>query len=183
VLLGPHQIENGGAAVAALRYLGFDEAACAAALARAEWPARLQRLSHGPLAAMAADADLQLWLDGSHNEAAARVIAQHFAEVARHSPAPLHLICGMLETKNTAAFFAHMADVAQGVQCVTIPEAAASLPAEALAATATAAGLNAAAAPDLTAALRAALAATGPGGRVLICGSLYLAGVILRENG
>jgi dihydrofolate synthase/folylpolyglutamate synthase len=183
VLLGPHQIENGGAAVAALRHLGFDEAACAAALARAEWPARLQRLRHGPLAAMAADADVQLWLDGSHNEAAARVIARHFDEVARQSPAPLQLICGMLETKNTAAFFAHMARVAQGVQCVTIPEAAASLPAETLAATARAAGLPAEAAPDVTAALRRALAATGPGGRVLICGSLYLAGVILRDNG
>ena len=182
-LLGPHQIENGGAAVAALRRLGFDETACTAAMTKPEWPARLQQLRHGPLAGMAADAEVQLWLDGSHNEAAARVIAQHFTEVARQSPAPLHLICGMLETKNTAAFFAHMAGVAQGVQCVTIPEAAASLPAATLAETARAAGLPAEAAPDLVTAMRSALAAVGTGGRVLICGSLYLAGVVLRENG
>ena len=183
VLPGPHQIENGGAAVAGLRHLGFDEAACAAAMTGAEWPARLQQLRHGPLAALAADGEVQLWLDGSHNEAAARAVADHFVAVAAESPAPLHLICGLLETKNTAAFFAQMARVAQGVQCVLIPDAAAALPAETLAETARAAGLNADAAPDLVSALRAAMAATGPGGRVLICGSLYLAGAVLRENG
>jgi dihydrofolate synthase/folylpolyglutamate synthase len=183
VLPGPHQIENGGAAVAGLRHLGFDVAACAAAMTGAEWPARLQLLRHGPLAALAADGEVQLWLDGSHNEAAARVVADHFETVAAQSPAPLHLICGLLETKNTAAFFAQMARVAQGVQCVLIPDAAAALPAETLAETARAAGLPAEAAPDMVSALRAAMAATGPGGRVLICGSLYLAGFVLRENG
>jgi dihydrofolate synthase/folylpolyglutamate synthase len=182
-LLGPHQIENAGAAVAGLRRLGFDDGACEAAVTRAEWPARLQRLTRGPLAALAAAEGVELWLDGGHNLAAGEVIAAHFRAVAAADPAPLALVCGMLETKDCAGFLRWFAGLAVSVATVEIPGAAAGLPAETLADAGRRVGLDARAAPDLGAALRAAAAAAGRGGRVLICGSLYLAGAILRENG
>lgn len=181
-LLGPHQIVNGGTALAALRSFGFEDTACAAAMSGASWPARLQQLRAGPLAGVCADAEIQLWLDGSHNEAAATAIAQFFMDLGAQSPAPLQIVCGMLETKNTAAFFSQMAAVADGVHTVTIPETNASLPAEALADTASGAGLPATAHATLDDAVIAAVRAAGVGGRVLICGSLYLAGRVLREN-
>lgn len=182
-LLGPHQIVNGATALAALRLLGFDEAACAAAMSGASWPARLQQLRIGPLAGLCADAEIQLWLDGSHNEAAAIAVAQFFKEVDAQAAAPLQLVCGMLETKNTAAFFGQMAAVADGVHTVTIPDTNASLPAETLADTARSAGFQATAHATLDDAVMAAVRAAGVGGRILICGSLYLAGHVLRENG
>jgi dihydrofolate synthase/folylpolyglutamate synthase len=179
-LPGPHQIENAGAAVAALRALGFDEAACAAAVSRAAWPARLQRLREGPLAEIARGAGVELWLDGGHNLAAGEMVSAHFRSLP---PARLALVWGMLDTKDASGFIGCYRGLAAGVRAVDIPDAAASVPAEALAATARRAGLPAEAAPDVAAAVRDAAALAGPGGRVMICGSLYLAGVVLRANG
>jgi dihydrofolate synthase/folylpolyglutamate synthase len=181
-LLGPHQIVNAATALAALRTLRFDDAACMAAMIKAEWPARLQTLRQGPLVALCADAEVQLWLDGSHNEAAAAAIAAFFTDLAAQSPAPLQLVCGMLETKNTNAFFSKLAGIAEGVHTVTIPGAAASLSAAALGEAARGAGLPAEAHMSLETAVLAAARAAGTGGRVLICGSLYLAGEVLRNN-
>jgi dihydrofolate synthase/folylpolyglutamate synthase len=182
-LLGPHQIDNAGAAVAGLRALGFGAQACEAAVARAEWPARLQRLTRGPLAAIADDAGVALWLDGGHNLAAGEAVAAHFRAVAAADPAPLALVCGMLETKDCAGFLACFAGLAVSAATVDIPGAAAGLPSATLAEAGRRGGLSAAAHPGLAEALRAAAADAGRGGRVLICGSLYLAGAILRENG
>lgn len=182
-LLGPHQIVNAATALAALRTLRFDDAACMAAMIKAEWPARLQTLRQGPLAALCADAEVQLWLDGSHNEAAAAAVAAFFTDLAAQSPAPLQIVCGMLETKNTHAFFSQLAGIAEGVHTVTIPGAAASLSAAALGEAARGAGLPAEAHMSLETAVLAAARAAGTGGRVLICGSLYLAGEVLRDNG
>ena len=80
-LVGAHQVVNAGAALAALRHLGFGEAACEAAMTRAEWPARMQRLRHGPLVEMARAAGSDLWLDGGHNPAAALALVESLSRL------------------------------------------------------------------------------------------------------
>ena len=177
VLPGAHQVENAGTALAGLRALGLGEAACEAAVTRAEWPARLQRLTRGPLAEAAGRAEL--WLDGGHNPAAGVALADALAAMPRR---PLHLICGMLRSKDPEGFLRPLAPVADGLAAVAIPGEGASLGADELAAAARAAGVEAAPAPSVAAALDGIVAAA-PGARVLICGSLYLAGRVLRENG
>lgn len=178
-LVGAHQVVNAGAALAALRHLGFDEAACEAAMTRAEWPARMQRLRHGPLVEMAQAAGSELWLDGGHNPAAALALVE---SLSRLPPRPTHLICGMLNTKDVGGFMAPLAQVAGSLRAVSIPDQAATISAEDTVAHARAAGLRADAAQDVAAAL-AGILDEAPGARVLICGSLYLAGVILRDHG
>ncbi|MGM0584935.1 MAG: bifunctional folylpolyglutamate synthase/dihydrofolate synthase [Pseudomonadota bacterium] len=183
-LPGAHQTINAGAAVAALRALGADEAACAAALREARWPARLQRLDPASLPGLPAEAEV--WLDGGHNLAAGAALAEHMARLQERRPAPLHVICGMLETKDGAGFLGHFQGLARRVHCVDIPDSTAALPAAALAEAGRRAGLEAEAAPDFDAALAAAAEqsrAESPGvaPRILICGSLYLAGWLLRR--
>ncbi|WP_283646792.1 bifunctional folylpolyglutamate synthase/dihydrofolate synthase [Marinovum algicola] len=176
-LPGAHQIDNAGAALAALRHLGFDEAACTAAVTRAVWPARMQRLTEGPLAEMAPRA--QLWLDGGHNAAAGVALAAHLARLPAR---PTHLICGMLNTKDVTGYLRPLAQVAQSLTAVPIPGEANTLPAEETVAAAKAVGLPAKAATTVAEALTSVVA-TAPEARILICGSLYLAGSVLRENG
>ena len=176
-LIGRHQVENAGMAVAGLRRLGFNEAACAAALTRPEWPARLQRLRHGPLVTAAGAAEL--WLDGGHNPAAGAALAE---ALTRLSPRRLHLITGMLRTKDAAGFLRPLAVEAESLHAVDIPGEAATLTAAETASAARAIGLDAQEAPSVATAL-AAITAEDPGSRVLICGSLYLAGQVLRDNG
>ncbi|MCC5970384.1 MAG: bifunctional folylpolyglutamate synthase/dihydrofolate synthase [Pararhodobacter sp.] len=176
-LPGPHQLHNAGAALAALRFLGAGETAFEAAVTCAEWPARMQRLRHGPLVATAPG--VELWLDGGHNPAAGQAIAATLARLPRR---PTWLICGMLNTKDVRGFMAPLAGLTEGLWAVSIPGEANTLPAATTAAAATAAGLSAHEAESVAAAL-AQIAAREPFARVLICGSLYLAGAILRENG
>ncbi|MDO9638153.1 MAG: folylpolyglutamate synthase/dihydrofolate synthase family protein [Pseudotabrizicola sp.] len=176
-LPGPHQIQNAGAAIAALRALGRDEAACEAAVTRAVWPARMQRLRHGPLVDMAPD--VELWLDGGHNPAGGQAIA---ATLARMPTRPTFLICGMLNTKDVTGYMRPLAPHATQLYAVSIPNEKNTLPAETTRDAAISAGLPASAAASVADAL-SAISATHPAARVLICGSLYLAGAILRENG
>ena len=174
-LPGPHQVENAGTALAALRALGAGDPE--AAVTRAHWPARMQRLRRGPLVEAAGGAEL--WLDGGHNPAAGRALAATLrAMPARRT----HLICGMLNTKDPAGYLAPLAGIAASCTAVAIPGEAATLPAEDTAAAARAAGLPAAVAGGVGSAVRA-IAARDPGARLLICGSLYLAGHVLRANG
>ncbi len=180
-LPGPHQVTNAGTALAALRVLGFGEEACQAALTRAEWPARMQRLRSGPLAD-AVPAESELWLDGGHNAAAGEALALVLAEMAAKRDVPVRLICGMLDTKDPGGFLRPLAPHVAGAQCVAIPDAAATLPAETLAGAAREAGIEAAAAGSVEDALAETLATPGPT-RILICGSLYLAGHVLKTNG
>ncbi|WP_153748365.1 bifunctional folylpolyglutamate synthase/dihydrofolate synthase [Rhodovulum strictum] len=175
-LIGAHQVQNAGMAIAALRALGQGEQACEAALTQADWPARLQRLRHGPLVAAAGRAEL--WLDGGHNPAAGVALAE---AVTRLPPRPLHLICGMLNTKDVTGFMRPLAGVADSLTAVSIPGEAATLPAETTAAAAAAAGLPATTAGDVAEAV-ARIAGAQPNARILICGSLYLAGRVLAEN-
>ncbi|WP_300532864.1 folylpolyglutamate synthase/dihydrofolate synthase family protein [uncultured Mameliella sp.] len=177
VLPGAHQIENAGAALAVLRQLQLGEAAYEGAMTRADWPARMQRLRKGPLAEMAPEAEL--WLDGGHNPAAGKALAAHLGGLPGR---PTHLICGMLNTKDARGFLGPLAAVADSLTAVNIPGEANTLSAEDTARMAEDAGHRALKAEDVTTALRAIVSET-PEARVLICGSLYLAGGILRENG
>jgi len=177
VLPGPHQIGNAGMALAALRTLGATGPACEAAVTRADWPARMQRLRTGPLVDLAAPCEL--WLDGGHNPAAGSAVAATLGELP---PRRTHLVCGMLNTKDEAGYLRPLAAHARSLTAVAIPGETATLPAAATAAAARAAGIaEVAEAPDVSAAL-ARIAASDPGARILICGSLYLAGHVLREN-
>jgi dihydrofolate synthase/folylpolyglutamate synthase len=176
-LPGPHQIQNAGAALAALRHLGFDAAACEAAVTRAYWPARMQRLRTGPL--VDAAPQVELWLDGGHNPAGGQAIA---ATLARMPQRPTHLICGMLNTKDVLGYMQPVAAQATTLTAVSIPGEKNTLPAEVTRDAARAAGIPATTAPSVAEAL-SDIAAKDPEARVLICGSLYLAGSVLRENG
>ncbi|ARO13663.1 dihydrofolate synthase / folylpolyglutamate synthase [Ketogulonicigenium robustum] len=176
-LRGPHQIINAGTAIAALRVLQQPATAAEAAVTRAEWPARMQHLTAGRLVQIAAPCDL--WLDGGHNPAAGIVIAETLQGLHDR---PIHLVCGMLNTKDAGGYLRALASVADSFTAVAIPDETNTIPADELAATAAAAGLpNASTAPSVEAAL-VRLAAAHPGERILICGSLYLAGHVLREN-
>ncbi|WP_134724484.1 bifunctional folylpolyglutamate synthase/dihydrofolate synthase [Paracoccus luteus] len=179
VLPGPHQIDNAGTAIACLRELGLGQDQAAAAVTRADWPARMQRLTHGPLAQAAAARGCELWLDGGHNPAGGAAVAATLAAMPRR---PTHLVCGMLNTKDVSGYMRALAPVAASLTAVTIPGEAATLPAAATQAAAARAGIPAASAPDVGAAV-ATLSAAHPGARLLVCGSLYLAGRVLRDNG
>lgn len=183
-LQGRHQIDNAGVAVAALRQaraLPVDENALARGLREVEWPARLQRLTKGPLI-QRLPAHAELWLDGGHNPSAGRAIAHAMADFAQSAPRPLVMIVGMKETKDAKGFFEPFKGLAAHVETIAIPDDPASLPPETLADAAHRAGLDAAPASSLDLALARGLAATGEVPRILICGSLYLAGAVLRDN-
>ncbi len=176
-LLGPHQIDNAGIAIAVLRALGFGEDACAAAMTDVFWPARMQRLTTGPLVRAAGDAEL--WLDGGHNPAAGETLAQTLTELPRK---PLHLICGMLNTKDIAGYLRPLATVARTLTGVSIPDTQATLSAAETVAAARSVGMQAVEADSVSEALKI-ITRTDPASRILICGSLYLAGNVLRDNG
>nr|WP_136646360.1 folylpolyglutamate synthase/dihydrofolate synthase family protein [Tabrizicola sp. YIM 78059] len=176
-LPGPHQVQNAGAAIAALRLLGKGEAACEAAVTRADWPARMQRLRRGPLVDLAPR--VELWLDGGHNPAGGEAVA---ATLARMPARETHLICGMLNTKDVAGYMAPLARHVTRLHAVPIPGEKNTLPAEMTRDAARNVGMDAVTASSVAEAL-AGIAETSPEARVLICGSLYLAGAVLRENG
>ena len=176
-LPGRHQIQNAGTALAALRHLELGDTAYEAAVTRADWPARMQRLRHGPLVGSAPG--VELWLDGGHNAAAGQALAEHLSDLPDR---PTHLICGMLNTKDVTGYLRPLAARVQSLTAVSIPGEANTLPADTTADAARAVGMAAGSAPDVATALRA-IVARDPQARVLICGSLYLAGNVLRENG
>ncbi len=175
-LVGAHQVLNAGTALAGLRHLGADEAACEAAMRNPRWPARLQRLRRGPLVRAAGSAEL--WLDGGHNPAAGAALAEALTRLPER---PLHLICGMLNSKDISGYLRPLRAAAAHLLAVSIPGETATLPAEATCAAAVEAGFDAQVAASVEAAL-SAIVARAPGARVLICGSLYLAGHVLHEN-
>ncbi|SDY59081.1 bifunctional folylpolyglutamate synthase/dihydrofolate synthase [Citreimonas salinaria] len=176
-LPGAHQIDNAGAALAVLRLMGLDDRAAEAALTCAEWPARMQRLAAGHWADRVPRAEL--WLDGGHNPAAGQALATH---LSRLSERPTHLVCGMLNTKDARSFLRPLAPLARSLTAVAIPGERNTLPAEETARLAAETGHDARVADSVGAALDA-IAKRDPEARVLICGSLYLAGHVLREDG
>lgn len=184
-LLGPHQILNTGTALAALEAAALlpDAEVIARGLARVDWPARMQRLSHGALVERA-PAGAEIWLDGGHNPGAGETIAATLRDLAGRAPRPLHLVTGMLETKDPSGFFRPFLGLATSV--ITVPFAGDTHPARdpaALAELISAIGIPASPAPSVGAALDRLTAQGGEPPRILICGSLHLAGDVLRENG
>ncbi len=179
-LVGAHQVMNAALAVAATRGAGlpFTDEVLSAGLQAARWPARLQRLKSGPLVeALGAGADL--WLDGGHNPHAARALAAAFADFEERTSRPLVLIAGMQENKDADGFFAAFSGLASTVFAVQARHPGARAPDD-LAAAAERAGIPAYPCGSL---LEAATLARGGGPvRALICGSLYLAGEVLRDN-
>jgi dihydrofolate synthase/folylpolyglutamate synthase len=139
----------------------------------------MQRLDNGPLSRLL-EPGSELWLDGAHNEDGARVIAQTLAELDERLPKPVGLIVGMMSHKDAPAFLRHFRGLVRRLVTVPVPGLSdTGYDAAALAKTAAAAGLTADAAPDVEAAIRR-LQKTEKGPlRILICGSLYLAGPVL----
>ncbi len=188
-LAGRHQIENAGVAIAALRHArkGWGrEDAVERGLATVEWPARLQRLHKGPLVD-AAPRGAEVWLDGGHNPHGAEAVSRAMADMEEHGERPLYLICGMLSNKDALGYLRAFDGLARHVVTVAVPGEASSLGAGALYDVARRAGLDSAPAEDLddamlqvTAWTRLDAQDTPP--RILICGSLYLAGKVLSEN-
>ena len=188
-LPGAHQIENAATAIAALRHARQNwgrERAVEYGLTHAEWPARLQRLTRGLLVELAPKGS-ELWLDGGHNPHAALAIARAMADFEEKSSKPLYLICGMLKTKDAAGFLSPFAGLARHVVTISIPGEEASRGAGELYDAARDVGLDASPADDLEDAMMQVSAWSrarpneGPP-RILICGSLYLAGRVLAEN-
>ncbi|MEM6375055.1 MAG: folylpolyglutamate synthase/dihydrofolate synthase family protein [Pseudomonadota bacterium] len=175
-LPGAHQIHNAGTAICALRALDQEDLALETALSHAQWPARMQRLRSGPLVEAAPEAEL--WLDGGHNPAAGQALAAHLSTLGTRQT---FLICGMLNTKDIAGFLSPLAAQAQGLTAISVPGEANTLPADATAAAARACGLATDIAENALEAVRQRAQQT-PDARILICGSLYLAGSILQEN-
>ncbi len=176
-LPGLHQVQNAGGAIATLRALGFDNEACEGAVTNAQWPARMQRLKSGPLVEAAGEAEL--WLDGGHNPAAGYALAAVLGELPK---VPTYMICGMLKTKDISGYLRPLAPHVAGLHAVSIPGEAATLPAATTAQFAQGVGMVAVEAADVASAL-SNIVQKAPQARILICGSLYLAGNILRHNG
>lgn len=176
-LIGAHQVQNAGAAIAALRALGKSDAACEAAVTKTEWPARLQRLRHGPLVQAAGQAEL--WLDGGHNPAAGHALAEALQRLQNR---PTYLVCGMLNTKDITGYLAPLAEISEALYGVSIEGEAATLAASQTVAAAKSINMTATEASNVTDAINM-IASKDPTARILICGSLYLAGRVLRENG
>ena len=189
-LTGRHQIENAGVAIAALRHAGLGwgaDAGIERGLSTVEWPARLQRLTKGPLVETA-PRGAEVWLDGGHNPHGAEAVSRAMADMDEYGERPLYLICGMLANKDALSFLRAFDGLARQIATVAIPGEANSLGAGALYDIARRAGLDAAPAEDLDDAMLQVSAWSRLDGdeappRILICGSLYLAGVVLRDNG
>ncbi len=185
-LVGPHQIDNAGLAVATLRAvkaLGPSSPAYEDGILKAEWPARLQRLSSGPLVSRA-PSGAELWLDGGHNAAGGAALAHAVCELEERYSRPLVLIVGMLGTKDITGFLAPFAGLARAAIAVPVPGDHKGLSPEDVAATARSLGIAASVAPDVGAALDGLSHNSQlPPPRVLITGSLYLAGAVLGATG
>ncbi len=181
VLAGGHQIDNAGLAVTcalALGDLAPGRDAIAVGLRTARWPARLQHLTCGPLPGLLPPG-WQLWLDGGHNPAAGLALADTLKD---RDARPWHLIVGMLKTKDQRGFLAPLAPLVRSIRTVPVPDEPASWDPVAAADWLRSLGTDAAAADSVDAAL-GTLARVPQPARVLICGSLYLAGHVLRDNG
>lgn len=177
-LSGAHQFDNAGVAVASALELDLPEAAIAKGLQSVFWPARMQRLTAGKYAEQAKAVDAELWLDGGHNPHAARALARVLAERQAKAPRPTALIVGMLGNKDAGGFFEALKGIE--AQVITVPFEGAAAEPEALATVARGRGFGAMTAGSVDEAMARAIDLGA--GRILICGSLYLAGEVLGAS-
>lgn len=186
-LVGRHQFANAATAIAAVKAAGFDGSLRVAnsAMKKVEWAGRMQKLTDGDLVDMA-PAGSEIWLDGGHNPGAGTVIAEAMAEQEEKRPRPLFLISGMINTKDQTGYFQAFHGMARHVFTVPVAHSDAGVPNDVLAARAMETGLSAEPVSSVESALKL-LADTWDGlevpPRILICGSLYLAGEVLDKNG
>jgi dihydrofolate synthase/folylpolyglutamate synthase len=186
-LVGAHQVGNAGTAIAMARALGgieLHEEHLAAGLTSAVWPARMDRLGEGPLHKLV-PAGSEIWLDGGHNVAAAEVLARSMADLEERVSRPLYLIFGMMSTKDAAGFLDYFENLASFVATVDIPGQANAYTAQELCAIARHKGFIAEPTVTLERALEQCAREAGEPMRILITGSLYLAGHVLdaQEQG
>ncbi|PLW75891.1 bifunctional folylpolyglutamate synthase/dihydrofolate synthase [Cohaesibacter celericrescens] len=182
---GRHQLINAGTAIASLRVVFPDlpDRAIEQGMGDVNWPARMQRLNEGKLHALLPK-DAELWLDGGHNPQAGHALASALADLEEKAPRPLHMIVGMLNTKDPQGYFAPFKGLAKDIITVPIPGSIAAIDPVALAQVAQESGIPASAAASLDEALkRLGLQNLKPAPRILIAGSLYLAGAVLSANG
>ncbi|MFL5003219.1 MAG: bifunctional folylpolyglutamate synthase/dihydrofolate synthase [Xanthobacteraceae bacterium] len=185
-LFGRHQFDNAGVAIATLRalpQLALPSRAFEEGLANVDWPARLQRLAHGRLVALAPEGS-EVWLDGGHNREGGRAVAATLADLEERVSRPLVLIVGMLATKDSEGFLRNFAGLARRIMAVPIQGQDKALPPDSIADTARRVGMPATSCGGLESALAATirLDLEAPP-RILITGSLYLAGEVLALNG
>ena len=175
-LIGAHQIQNAGIALATLRYLGKENVSFEGAMLNADWPARMQRLKKGPLTLLANDAEI--WLDGGHNKAAGYALSE---ALSRLQSRKLFLIVGMLNTKDVAGYMQPLLSQSKRLYGVSIPGEAATMTAKETVDVAIDVGFEASASENVESAIKEIIK-QDQNARILICGSLYLAGNILRKN-
>jgi dihydrofolate synthase/folylpolyglutamate synthase len=184
-LFGRHQFDNAGLAIATLRAIETMKLGHAAyeGIANAEWPARMQRLSTGKLIALGPPG-CEIWLDGGHNAEGGRVAAAALGDLEERVSRPLVVIAGMMAAKDAKAFLANFAGLTRHIMAVEIPDQDKAMPPDRLADAARSLGMRVEIAGSVEAALRsiAKLAYEVPP-RILITGSLYLAGPVLAMNG
>ncbi|MBV9261895.1 MAG: bifunctional folylpolyglutamate synthase/dihydrofolate synthase [Pseudolabrys sp.] len=185
-LYGRHQFENAGLAIAALRAvpsLKIPQAAFEAGVTKADWPARMQRLSHGKLVGLAPPGS-EIWLDGGHNPDGGRAIAAALADLEERVPRPLVVIAGMLATKDNTGFLQNFTGLARKLITIPLRGAEKGVAAQELSDMARRIGLSSISRDSVEDALAAAATLDlEPPPRVLITGSLYLAGEVLKANG
>jgi dihydrofolate synthase/folylpolyglutamate synthase len=187
VLPGRHQLANAAAAIAAVKAAGFPIEArhAEAAIANAYWPGRMQRIDSGKLFDLAPKGS-EIWLDGGHNPSAGTAIAEMLADEEDRKPRPLYMICGMINTKDTGGYFHAFHGMARHIYTVPVESSDAGVPNDELAARAMEEGMSAEPVASVENALKLLRDLTGPDEtppRILIGGSLYLAGDVLRANG
>ncbi|MDB4191671.1 bifunctional folylpolyglutamate synthase/dihydrofolate synthase [Amylibacter sp.] len=175
-LIGAHQVQNAGIALATLRYLGKDSSSYDGAMLNADWPARMQKLKNGPLITLAPDAEI--WLDGGHNKAAGHALSE---AISRLQSRKLFLIVGMLNTKDVMGYMQPLLNKSSDLYGVSIPGEAATMSAQETVDIAKDVGFKAIVSENVESAIKD-IVKYNHNSRILICGSLYLAGNILKEN-
>jgi dihydrofolate synthase/folylpolyglutamate synthase len=175
-LIGAHQVQNAGIALATLRYLGKDSSSYDGAMLNADWPARMQKLKNGPLITLAPDAEI--WLDGGHNKAAGHALSE---AISRLQSRKLFLIVGMLNTKDVMGYMQPLLNKSSDLYGVSIPGEAATMSAQETVDIAKDVGFKAIVSKNVESAIKD-IVKYDHNARILICGSLYLAGNILKEN-
>ncbi|WP_310621976.1 bifunctional folylpolyglutamate synthase/dihydrofolate synthase [Flexibacterium corallicola] len=189
-LAGHHQVDNAGLAIAALRTTGLlsdidEQQSCEKALRKAKWPARLQPLYKGDLLKLLPEST-EIWIDGGHNPQAGEVISSFLADLEEKAPKPVFLVSGMMQTKDPIGFYQCFEGLVSHVYCIPLSSTNAGRPPEEIKAFAKAARLKASQFSTLSEALtdlNKKLEKLDQPARILFCGSLYLAGELLKLNG
>lgn len=183
-LKGDHQILNAGTAIATIRAQNrftISDAAIEQGLITASWPARMQKLYHGSWLELSQKTDIEFWLDGGHNPAAAKILKQEIQKLNAHKNLPCYAICGMLDTKDSETYFKHLSDDIDKLIGVTIPNQTASLNAIEIEKVAKTAGIDSISASSIEDAV-ATISSWKKPCRLFFIGSLYFAGEVLRQE-